>query len=177
MRLLTRLYGMIIWESTGIGPCLNFIVLEFLAVVSAILERSHPCFGQQVQVERKDSLHSSTVPRENISSVDIAVVPTIVKCISKYPEQLKELVKELHLELKFDDDNGKIICSSTIYTKAGWKEKATTTVGSYIESNYISTPDQWVPKDALPELYGHLSNQKGLEFEVSKDCTNLKIGG
>ena len=155
----------------------NFIVLDLLAVVSAVLERSHPCFGPQVQVERKDSLHSSTIPRENVSSVDIAVAPIIVKCINKRPEQLKELVKDLHIELKFDDDNGKLICSSTIYTKAGWKEKATTTIGSYVESNYISTPDQWVPKDALPELYGHLSNQKGLEFEVSKDGTNLKIGG
>ena len=152
-------------------------MLDLLAVVSAVLERSHPCFGPQVKVERRDSLHSSTVPRENISSVDITVVPIIVKCISKRPEQLKELVKDLHIELKFDDDNGKVICSSTIYTKADWKEKATTTVSSYIDSNYISTPDQWVPKDAVPELYGHLSNQKGLEFEVSKDGTNFKIGG
>ncbi len=149
----------------------------FLVVVSAVLERSHYCFGPQVSIERKDSLHSSTVPRENISSVDIAVVPIIVKCISKHPEQLKELVKDLHIELKFDDDNGKVICSSTIYTRAGWKEKATTSVGSYIDSNYISTPDQCVPKEALQELYGLLANQKGLEFEVSKDGTNLKIGG
>jgi poly [ADP-ribose] polymerase 10/14/15 len=146
-------------------------------VVSAVLERSHSCFGPQVKVERKDSFHSNTIPRENISSVDIAVDPIIVKCVSKHPEQLKELVKDLHIELKFDDGNGRVICSSTIYTKADWKEKATTSVGSYIDSNYISTPDQWVPKDALQELYGHLANREGLEFEISKDGTNLKVGG
>ena len=149
----------------------------FLAVVSAALERAHPSFGPHVKVERKDSLHSSAVPRENISSVDIAVDPIIVKCISKRPEQLKQLVRDLHVELKFDGDNGKVVCFSTIHTKAGWKEVATTSVGSYIDSNYISIPDQWVPKDAQGELYGHLANQKGLVFEVSKDGTILKIGG
>ena len=146
-------------------------------MISAVLERSYPTFGPRVKVERNDSLHSSTVSREHISSVDIEVDPIIVKCISQRPEPLKELVKDLRVELKFDDDNGKVICSSTKYTRAGWKEIATTSVGSYIDANYISIPDQWVPKDALRELYGYLHNQKGLEFKVSQDGTILKVGG
>ena len=146
-------------------------------MVSAVLERSHPSLGPHVTFERIDCFRSSTILRENISSVDIVVDPVIVKCISKHPELLKELVKDLHIELKFDDDSGKVVCSSTTRTIAGWKEKATTSIGSYIDSNYICISDQWVPKEAVQEVCGHLLNKKGLEFEFSKDGTTLKVGG
>ena len=147
-------------------------------MVSAILERSHPSLGSDVKVERNDPLHSPT-ESSNISSVDIIVDPIIVKCLDKHSEPLLELetVKDLRIELKFDDVNGKVVCLSTKCTKAGWKKTATQSIRSYIDSNYTTLSNQHVPKDALQELYGHLSKLKGVQFVLSEDGRQLQVGG
>ena len=152
-------------------------VFAYDTVISAVVERAHPTLGPRVRIERNDPLHSRTKSNENISSINIVVDPIITEYLSKCPEPLTELVKDLHIDLRFDDGNGKILCSSTKFTKAEWKETAKKLIRSYIESNCVRLPDQRVPKDALQELYGHLINKEGFKFELSEDGTVLKVGG
>lgn len=121
------------------------------------------------------SQHSES--QEYSSSIDIVFDSVIVKCLSKHPEQLTELVKNLFIDFKFCATEGKIRCTSTKRTKAGWKEIAKRSIRSYVDSSYKTLPDQSIPKDAVQELYGYLSNLDDLEYVVSADGTVLKAGG
>ena len=141
-----------------------------------MLERSHSSFGTHIKIERNDPFHTPAVPSVNTSSVGTSVDPIVLKYLSKRPELIHKLVKELHVTLEFDDGGGKIVCSSTKCTKAGWKKIAKRSITSYIDSTYTLS-NILVPKDALPELNGHLSSLKDLEFSFSKDGTVLQVGG
>ena len=148
-------------------------------MVSTVLGQSHPTLGPHIKIGRNDPLNLPSESSENVSSVDIKFDPIIIKCLNKHPEPLLELeaIKDLQIELKFDDTNGKIVCSSTRCTKAEWKKTATRSIHSYVDSNYTTLSNHSVPKDALQEVYGHLSNVKGVQFVLSDDGRYLKLGG
>ena len=113
------------------------------------------------------------------SSVEVTAKPIIVRYLRQYPTELKEEIWDLHIQLTFDEKQGKIICVGTKKTKSGWKEIALDSITSHIKAKYTIT-DYEVPKDAAQDITGFLYSIKAespLEFEFSNGGKTLTAVG
>ena len=118
-----------------------------------------------IKVKSKEQQSSST-------SKKVPVVPLMARYLSQYPEELKEEIKDLHIQVSFDEKQGKIICIGTRKTKSGWRQNAIDSIISHVKSKYATITIHEVPEDAARELMGFLYVSKAespLEFEFSKD--------
>ena len=125
-----------------------------------------------IKVKSKEQPSSS-------NTVEVPTKPLIVRYLSQYPEELKEEIKDLHVQLNFDKKQGKVICVGTRKTKSGWREIAGDIITKHIK-NYASVTDHEVPKDAGPELMSFLCTMKvesPLEFEFSNGGTTFSAVG
>ena len=126
-----------------------------------------------VKVKSKDQQSSS-------GNVEVSIIPLMARYLSQYPEELKEEIKDLHVEVSFDEKQGKIICTGTRKTKSGWRQNAVDSITSHIKSKYATVTNCEVPKDAAQELMGSLFIMKAespLEFEFSKDGRTFSAVG
>ena len=132
--------------------------------------------------QSETSVRTESTPgivNSNYSTVTINVEPLIVKCLKKYPNELEVLVKDLKLNLDYNDKQGLIICSPTKLTPFDWNNEAVTSIQSHVEASYTLSTDQ-IPRNAVHELCAclcSLQDEHLFVFVINTDATKLTLAG